>query len=163
MLAESKRSLRPPKDLRLWSSVGGVMQRSLLCEIVTPERIVYAGEARMVVVPTVDGEIGILPLHAPIVAILRPGEVRVRYDDDEVEWFAVAGGYVQVCDDKVIILADQAVLSSTIDAERARQALEITKGRLQELHDEDLSGLDSCQADLKWCELQVEVAGKGRT
>lgn len=142
------------------------MQRTLLCEIVTPERIVYTNEVSMVVAPTIDGEIGILPLHAPLVSALRPGEIRVRYGNDEVEWFAVSGGYIQVHEDKVIILADQAVAASQIDVERARHALELAQKRLSEIREagvgEDAKEFDSCEADLKWCELQIEVGGKKR-
>jgi len=143
--------------------VGATSERTLLCEIVTPERVIYAGEVAMVIVPTVDGEVGILPLHAPLVATLKSGEIRVRYPDNEVEWFAVSGGYIQVCDDKVIILADQAVMSSKIDVERARKALELTQGLLSEIAEEDSLDFDSCRADLRWCELQLEVAGKKRS
>jgi F-type H+-transporting ATPase subunit epsilon len=56
------------------------MARILLCEIVTPERIVYTNEVEMIVAPALDGELGILPLHAPMVAALKAGEVRAKYD-----------------------------------------------------------------------------------
>ncbi len=136
------------------------MARTLLCEIVTPERIVYTNEVEMVVAPTIDGEIGILPLHAPLVSALKPGEIRVRFDGDEVEWFAVAGGYVQVHEDKVIILADAAAASSQIDVERARSAKELAEKRLAELPQDAEADIDACERDLKWCEIQLEVAGK---
>ncbi len=137
------------------------MERTLLCEIVTPERIVYTNEVRMVVAPTIDGEIGILPLHAPLVSALDPGEIRVMHGDDKVEWFAIAGGYIQVHEDKVIILADQAEAASQIDVERAKQALEHTKRLMAELPHEAESEIDQCEADLKWCEMQIKVAEKG--
>lgn len=136
------------------------MERTLLCEIVTPERIVYTNEVRMVVAPTIDGEIGIMPLHAPLVSALKPGEIRVIYGDDKVEWFAIAGGYVQVHEDKVIVLADQAAASSQIDVERARQALEEAKRRMDDVAGDDESELNACVADLNWCEAQLNVAGK---
>lgn len=136
------------------------MERTLLCEIVTPERIIYTNEVRMVVAPTIDGEIGILPLHAPLVSALKAGEIRVRYGNDEVEWFAVSGGYVQVHMDKVIILADQAVIASQVDVERARKAMELTQQRLAELPRDAEGEITSCEQELKWCEIQVEVARK---
>ncbi len=138
------------------------MERTLLCEIVTPERIVYTNEVRMVVAPTIDGEIGILPLHAPLVSPLKPGEIRVMYGDDRVEWFAISGGYVQVHEDKVIILADHAAAASQIDVERARQALKHAKDRMAELPAEDEVGVNACMADLNWCEAQLSVASKDR-
>lgn len=138
------------------------MARTLLCEIVTPERIVYTNEVEMVVAPTLDGEVGILPLHAPLITVLRPGELRVRFNDNkEVEWFAVSGGYLQVHEDKVIVLADAAEPASRIDVERARHAKELLEARMAELKQrprEERVGVDECEADLKWCEVQLKVA-----
>ena len=135
------------------------MARTLICEIVTPERIVYTNEVEMVVAPTIDGEIGILPLHAPLVSVLKPGEIRVKWNaEKDVEWFAVSGGYVQVHEDKVIILADHAEIASKIDIERARQAVERVKKRIEEIAIEDVAEMSQCERDLRWCEMQVEIA-----
>lgn len=138
------------------------MARTLLCEIVTPERIVYTNEVEMVVAPTLDGEVGILPLHAPLVTVLRPGELRVRFNDNkDVEWFAVSGGYLQVHEDKVIVLADAAEHSSKIDVDRARRAKELAEARMAEIKQrprEEREGASECEADLKWCEVQLQVA-----
>jgi F-type H+-transporting ATPase subunit epsilon len=139
------------------------MARTLLCEIVTPERIVYTNEVEMVIAPTLDGEIGILPLHAPLVTVLRPGELRVRFNDNkDVEWFAVSGGYLQVHEDKVIVLADAAEHASKIDVGRARQAKELAELRMAEIKErprEERNVADAvCEADLKWCEIQLQVA-----
>jgi len=140
------------------------MERTLLCEIVTPERIVYTNEVKMVIAPTIDGEVGILPLHAPLVSALRPGEIRVRHADDEVEWFAVSGGYIQVHEDKVIILADHAAAASQIDLERERRALELAKQRMDELpHEAPEAEINACELELKWCEVQLEVVGKHKS
>jgi F-type H+-transporting ATPase subunit epsilon len=138
------------------------MARTLLCEIVTPEKIVYTNEVEMVIAPTLDGEVGVLPLHAPLVTVLRPGELRVRYNDNkDVEWFAVSGGYLQVHEDKVIVLADAAEHASRIDIDRARQAKELAEQRMAAVKEQPLmerSELDECEADLKWCEIQLQVA-----
>jgi F-type H+-transporting ATPase subunit epsilon len=136
------------------------MERTLLCEIVTPERIVYTNEVRMVVAPTIDGEIGIMPLHAPLVSALKPGEIRVMLGDDKVEWFAISGGYIQVHEDKVIVLADQAAAGSQLDAEYARKALDEARQRLREAEGSGEEVVDACVADLNWCEIQASVAGK---
>ena len=82
------------------------MARTLLCEIVTPERIVYTNEVEMVIVPSVDGELGILPLHAPLVGVLQAGEVRIKYGDP-TEWFAVSGGSTPVHAAKVKVRASR--------------------------------------------------------
>jgi len=139
------------------------MARTLLCEIVTPERILYTNEVEMVVAPTIDGEIGVLPLHAPLVSVLRPGEIRVKWNSDkDVEWFAVSGGYVQIHEDKVIILADEAEIASKIDLDRARHALELTRRRMEAITAEDTEEVNACERDLRWCELQVELAERHR-
>ncbi|MDP2183524.1 MAG: ATP synthase F1 subunit epsilon [Actinomycetota bacterium] len=140
------------------------MGRTLICEIITPERIVYTNEVAMVVAPTVDGEVGILPLHAPLVSALKPGEIRVRRDNDEVEWFAIAGGYIQVHEDKVIILADHAAASSQIDIERVRKGAELAQARLKELsRDASAAEVNECELELKWCEAQLTVADKRKS
>ena len=139
------------------------MARTLLCEIVTPERIVYTNEVEMVVAPTIDGEIGILPLHMPLVSVLRPGEIRVKWNHEkDVEWFAVSGGYIQIHEDKVIILADDAEIVSKIDLDRARNALDLTKERLASIAGEDVDEVSACERDLRWCELKVELAQRHR-
>jgi F-type H+-transporting ATPase subunit epsilon len=129
--------------------------RTLIAEIVTPASIVYTNEVEMVVAPTIDGEIGILPLHAPLVGVLKPGEVRVK-TGDAVEWFAVSGGYVQVFQDKVIVLADDAEASSQIDVVRARQAKELAEQRLAELGGAG-EEIDALERDLRWAEARIAV------
>ena len=138
------------------------MARTLLCEIVTPEHILYTNEVEMVVAPALDGELGVLPLHAPMVAALKAGEVRVKFDGDQTEWFAISGGYLQVHEDKVIILADDAVASSQIDVERAKQASSLAERRLAELKAAGAAAaadeIDHIEADMKWAQVQVSVA-----
>ena len=81
---------------------------------------------------------------------------------DEVEWFAISGGYLQVHEDKVVILADDAVPSSQIDVERAKQATELAEQRLAELKaggrlSELVEEIDRVESDLKWAQAQVAV------
>jgi F-type H+-transporting ATPase subunit epsilon len=96
----------------------------LQCDIVTAERRVYAGEATEVVAPAADGQVAILPRHAPLLSSLLPGEVRlVRPGQDDLI-LVVGGGFMEVRDDKVVILADSAERADEIDVERARQARE---------------------------------------
>ena len=131
------------------------MARTLIAEIVTPEKIVYTNEVEMVVAPTIDGEIGVLPLHAPLVGALKAGEVRVKIGE-AIEWFAVSGGYVQVHEDKVIILADDAEIASQIDVERARQALKLAQERIAELGGAGEEA-DALERDLRWAEARIAV------
>jgi F-type H+-transporting ATPase subunit epsilon len=136
------------------------MARTLLCEIVTPEAILYANEVQMVVATTSDGEIGILPLHAPVVATLAPGEVRLRFGDNATDWeyFSIAGGYLQVHEDKVIILADHAVSVSQIDAARAKESVALITERIAKLPPDAEDDRAEMIRDLEWTEAQIRVA-----
>ena len=136
------------------------MARTLLCEIVTPEAILYTNEVQMVVATTSQGEIGILPLHAAAVTTLAPGEVRLRFGDNATDWefFSIAGGYLQVHEDKVIILADRAVSISQIDASRAKDSAELITARLSELPLEAEDERAQMVRDLDWAQTQLKLA-----
>lgn len=90
-------------------------------EIVTPERLAYSGSVDGVQLPGSEGELGVLPHHAPLIASLGAGELRIRTGGTE-ESFAVFGGFVQVLPDKVVVMAESADLASEIDLERANEA-----------------------------------------
>jgi F-type H+-transporting ATPase subunit epsilon len=96
-------------------------QRTLHVTIVTGERIVYDGGADALTAPALWGAITILPDHAPLLAILEPGELDIRLGRQE-ENLAVGGGFCEVLDNEVIVLADTAERATEIDAERAEAA-----------------------------------------
>jgi F-type H+-transporting ATPase subunit epsilon len=95
------------------------------------------------------------------VTTLAPGEVRLRFGDAAADWefFSINGGYLQVHEDKVIVLADAAVPVSQIDAARARESADLIKGRLAELPAES-DERDNLLRDLNWAEIQARVAEK---
>src|SRR3990170_3939588 len=93
----------------------------LKLEIVTPERLAYADTVDAVVLPGSEGELGVLPHHAPLVSTLGMGELRIRKGGTE-ESFAIFGGFLQVRPDKVVVMAELADLASEIDLEAAREA-----------------------------------------
>ncbi len=136
------------------------MARTLLAEIVTPESILYTNEVQMVVVTTPAGELGILPLHAPLVTTLAPGEVRLRFGDGAADWefFSISGGYMQVHEDKVIVLADAAVAVSQIDAARAEESCQLIAERLKELPVDAEDERAEMIRDLDWHQVQLQVA-----
>jgi F-type H+-transporting ATPase subunit epsilon len=80
-------------------------------ELVTPERVIYTGEASIVFARTPDGEIGFLPGHAALLGALLPGPLRIVTPDGSEVVAAVRSGFVEVCDDRVTILADAAQLA----------------------------------------------------
>ena len=93
----------------------------LLLEIVTPERLAYSDTVDSVQLPGVEGELGVLPHHTPLVSMLGLGELRIR-KDGEVETFAIAGGFLQVRPDKVVVMAEMADMAAEIDLEKAEEA-----------------------------------------
>ena len=96
-------------------------------EIVTAERMVYSGEVTALIAWGVQGQLGILPHHAPLMTMLQPGDLLIRKDKEE-EVLAVSGGFLEVRPDKVIVLADACERADEIDIARAEEA----KKRAQE-------------------------------
>lgn len=86
----------------------------LQISVISPERTIHEGEAEMVTAPAWDGEVGILPGHAPLMALLGEGELRVRLGEKE-ERFRVAGGFLQVADDTVTVLSERAESAGTAE------------------------------------------------
>ena len=101
----------------------------LRCEIVSAERILFSEEVDAILAPGAEGQLGILPRHAPLITALQPGELIVSQGDEE-EIFVVGGGFMEVVRDKVTILADGAERADEIDIERALAARERAEARL---------------------------------
>ena len=104
---------------------------SLKLDIVTAERVVYSDEADVVVAPGTEGQLGILPHHAPLMTTLQPGELRVRKGGEEFS-LAISGGFLEVRPDRVIILADAAERAEEIDIARAEEAKHRAEERLRQ-------------------------------
>jgi F-type H+-transporting ATPase subunit epsilon len=96
-------------------------------ELVAPDRMVWSGEAEMVIARTTDGDIGILPGHAPVMSLLADGVVEIDTEDNETWVAAVDSGFLSVARDRVSILAESAVMSHDIDLERAKHDLSRVK------------------------------------
>ena len=128
----------------------------LLLELVTPERRVYEGEVDGVQVPGIDGELGILPHHAPLLSLLGVGELRIRRGGEE-ESIAIFGGFVQVRPDKVVIMAETADLESEIDLEKAQEARREAEKALETGYHEG-PDLAAARAQLQTALLRIRVA-----
>jgi F-type H+-transporting ATPase subunit epsilon len=128
----------------------------VLLEIVTPERLAYSDEVDSVQIPGSEGELGILPHHAPLVATLGIGELRIRKGGGE-ESFAVVGGFVQVRPDKVVVMAETADMASEIDLERAEQARREAERALETGFHEG-ADLAAARAALQQALLRIRVA-----
>ena len=94
---------------------------SIRLDIVTAERVVYSEDVDVVVAPGIEGQLGILPHHAPLMTILQAGELRVRKGEEEF-FLAISGGFLEVRPDRVIVLADAAERAEEIDIVRAEEA-----------------------------------------
>ncbi|HEV2768539.1 MAG TPA: ATP synthase F1 subunit epsilon [Acidimicrobiales bacterium] len=123
----------------------------LQVEVVSPERILYSGEADMVITRTTDGEIAFLTGHVPFIGSLGIGRVIIRTTEGDDVLAAVHGGFVEVNDDRVTVLSDVAELVDDIDVGRARQALE----RAEKGDDEDE---DDLEAAARRARLRLELA-----
>ncbi len=104
----------------------------LTVDIVTAERLVYSEEGvdRMVV-PGIEGELGILPRHAPLLTMIQPGVLRIVKGNDEMD-MAISGGFLEVRQNRVTILADSAERAEEIDIARAEEARQRAQRRLEE-------------------------------
>ena len=127
---------------------------TLHVDIVSAEGQIFSGEAAMVVAPGREGELGILPRHAPLLTLLRPGEVRVQTPDGEQHPFYIGGGALEVQPTKVTVLADTAVRAKDLDEAAARNAVqraeEVLKKRVGDLSQaEALAELSRAAAQLK--------------
>ncbi len=94
----------------------------LRLEIVTPEAKTYSDDVDSVVIPGIEGELGVLPMHAPLMTQLTPGELRVFRKGEEIR-LAVGEGFVEITSDKVAVLTDMAVKESDIDESAAEEAV----------------------------------------
>lgn len=130
--------------------------------VVTPEGPVYEGEAQMLIVPGAAGEIGVLARHAPLVAMLQAGEIRVKAGG---EWqsFAAGPGYFKVQQDRAIALVDDAVKAEEIDVEQARREAEEARARLERIDSGEDKDSDRWQMEqrLRHAENKIAVAGRG--
>ena len=136
------------------------MAERLTLEMATPTRLVVSAEADEVVVPGSQGYFGVLPRHAPLLATLGIGEVTYRIGRDE-HHVAVAGGFAEVRNDKVIILADSAETPADIDRARAERAKERAEARLSGRNQEEIDYARAAAA-LARALTRLQVAGRGQ-
>jgi F-type H+-transporting ATPase subunit epsilon len=137
---------------------GGV--RTFDLSVVTPDGAAFEGEAEMVIVPGAAGEIGVLARHAPLVAMLKAGEIRVKAGND---WqsFAAGPGYFKVQQDRAIALVDDAVRAEEIDIEEARREAEEARVALERADSGD-DEIDRWHMEqrLQHAENKIAVAGR---
>ena len=122
------------------------MGNTLKLEIVTPEATVYSGDVEMVTLPAVEGQIGILPQHVPLMTQMVPGEMLVRTNGSD-RFLAVGEGLVEVTGDRVAILTDMAIAAENIDEAKVEEARQQAAARLREkLSSEQVASVNAALA-----------------
>jgi F-type H+-transporting ATPase subunit epsilon len=134
---------------------------SLNLEIVTVERLLYSDDVDMVVAPGIEGVLGILPNHTPLLTALDHGELIVRKEGEEELFFAVSGGYMDVQPHKVTVLADAAERADEISLERAREARDRAQ-RVIEAGGLSMDDLIRAEAALRRALVRLKVGQKRR-
>ncbi len=133
---------------------------SIHVDIVSAEGEIYSGEAAMLFAPALMGEIGIAPRHAPLLTILKPGEVRVETTDGENLFFFVSGGAIEVQPHMVTVLADTAMRAKDLDEAAALEAKQRAEEALQNREGE--IDLASAQGELAAAMAQLKTIQKLR-
>jgi F-type H+-transporting ATPase subunit epsilon len=128
-------------------------------EIVTAERVVYSDDVDIVVAPGIEGQLGILPGHAPLMTILQPGELLVRKEGVETAMF-VSGGFLEVMANRVTVLADVAERADEIDVGRAEAARCRAEDKLKECSTE--VDLMRAEAALRRSLVRLRIAERRR-
>ena len=119
---------------------------TLKLEIVTPEAKVYSEDVDMVTLPGVEGEMGIFPMHVPLMTQLAAGEISVRKGNQDF-FLAVGDGFVEVTSERVSILTDMAIKAESIDEAKAEEARKRAEARLAEkLSDEEVAATNAALA-----------------
>ncbi len=131
------------------------------CEIVSQDRLVWEGNADIVVVPGESGEMGILPNHAPLLSTLKFGILKVRIKGEE-EVFTVAGGVIEVQPDLITVLADSAENVGEIDVARAEEARKRAEDLLNEGPTTDTDSYLKLEAALRRSNLRLEAVRRFR-
>lgn len=140
------------------------MADTINVDVVSAEGEIYSGPARMVFVPASEGEIGIAPRHAPLLSLLKPGEVRVQTPDGTEHSIFVGGGVLEIQPKKVTILADTATRAKDVDEAAAiaakQRAEEALKGKIDKITQaEALAELAQAAAQLKLIEKLRKIKG----
>ncbi|MFA6315966.1 MAG: F0F1 ATP synthase subunit epsilon [Elusimicrobiota bacterium] len=136
--------------------------KKLRLEMVSPEHPVLSCEAEFVVLPGLEGEMGVLPGHAPFLVQLTTGGVRATINGDVV-FFAVSGGFAEVEPDRVSLFVETAEMADAIDTERARQALERARAAAHSRQQGgDLLTLAEAESAMRRAQVRLQVAGLRR-
>ena len=136
------------------------MAKTIRIEVVSSEKSLYSGEAALVVAPCEAGEVGILPGHAPLLARVKPGVLKINLPDGGEEFIYVSGGVLEAQPDKITVLADVAERGEALDEARAQEARRAAEEKIQQ----GGGGMDyaAAQAELAQAVAQLQAIQKLR-
>lgn len=132
------------------------------CEIVSQDRMVYEGDVDIVVLPGMEGEMGVLPLHAPVLTTLKFGLIKIRVENEE-QVFTVSGGVAEIQPKIVTILADSAENVQEIDTARAEAARKRAEEALANVQPEDADAYLALESALRRSNLRLEAVKRYRS
>ena len=137
-----------------------MIMATMQLEIITAEQQVFGDDVDLVVAPGIEGELGILAHHAPLMTALQPGEILIRKDGEET-YLAVTGGFLEIMGNKVTILADACERSDEIDEERAQVAVNRATERMAS-QETDME-LERAMRSLQRAQVRVNLVRRRRS
>ena len=135
-------------------------QGAIHCTVVSPERPLFDGAVDRVVVPGSEGELGVLPRHAPLIGALGPGVVRL-HGKDKVERFGIRGGFMLVKKDVVTLLVTDAVKPADIDRAKLESEMESVREALH--HPRSAEEFQELLVQRRWCEVRAALLAETKT
>jgi F-type H+-transporting ATPase subunit epsilon len=136
------------------------MAATLKLEIVTPEAVTYSEDVDMVTLPAVEGEMGIFPMHVPLMTQIVSGEVAVRKNGQDY-FLAVGEGFVEITGERVAILTDMAIKAGDIDEAKADEARKRAEERLEQQLSDEEQALAAAALAQSLAQLKVKRRGRG--
>jgi F-type H+-transporting ATPase subunit epsilon len=133
----------------------------ILCEVVTAERTVFEDYVDMILAPGIEGQLGILPKHAPLMTSLTYGELVIHRENQPDEFIAIGGGFMEVGPEHVIVLADSAERAEEIDIARAEEARDRAEELMKQKQREDID-FSRAEASLRRSVIRLKVARRRR-
>ncbi len=132
------------------------MAHTLICDIVTPDALLYSGDAVLVSAPAAEGDIGLMYQCSPLMSTLRRGVIRIKSDNDEVTTFAVDDGYIEVDGYKVVVLASRAIDLAKVDKDFARERIALNEKHISEMGEGDPAKIFA-ETEISWQEYLVSL------
>ena len=130
-------------------------------EIVSPEKLLVSKPVDMVVIPAAEGEMGVLPLHSPMIVMLRGGTIRTYENNQVSSTLYVAGGFAEITPERCTVLADEAVPAAEVSRAEGERRLAEAEAEFNAADKMDMTALDAAQDRMQSARAMIEAAGAG--